>query len=282
MHCPRYVAILALVAGLLPSAANADSRMRYISASGTDGGAAANTCTNPTNPCQTLAWGISHTPAGGELVVLSQMHAQAGGVAFFTINKSITIHSAIPGGLHIQAFAYIGPPNFSIVTHYPALVIAAGPGDRVILDGLDIDVETQFGDGSLPQADGIRIDSGGEVFITNTNIRNISSAGFAAVAMKNATATRLTLDHVKLVGNAIGVKVASTPGSGHVKIFNSLLLANATAGVQVIGSGNDALLFNNQLLGSAKAIDLQSGGVARSYGSNIITNGDSPTSLPPL
>jgi hypothetical protein len=45
-------------------------------------------------------------------------------------------------------------------------------------------------------------------------------------------------------------------------MFRSLLLANYTAGVRVVNTGNDVLMAGSNVLGSVKALDFRMGGRA--------------------
>jgi hypothetical protein len=248
-----------LVAVMLVSATAAfgQSNTTYVSGLGSDG----NSC-NRAHPCQTFFEAISQTAAGGEVIAVD-----GGGFSgsTLTITKAITIR-AIGNEAGLQA-------QFS-----RGIVINAGPSDRIVLDGLDIDGLGQTG---RPGTTGIDIVSAGEVFINNTHIRGFSYDGDSAgISLHAPQAVRLTIRNSTISFNTVGVAITSGANLGHAKIFGSMLLSNSAAGVRVIGAGNNVLLSGDQVLGSPKALDLQSGAQATSYNDNVITNGDAAAKVP--
>jgi len=229
-----------LIVGL-PQAAAAQQSRSWVSGVGDD----ANPCSR-TAPCKTFAGALAKTVAGGEIDVLD-----AGSFGTVTITKSVTIRAqGVSAGV--------------LVTSGAAITVNAGAGDQVVLDGLTLE---GLGSGSA----GVSVIQAGDVLVTRTTISKFTQG----VAMGGATQVRVTLEESKLVGNVVGLALNTSGGQGHAKAFFNLFLSNLSAGVQVIGAGNDVLLSGNQVLGSAKALDLQSGGAARSFGDNVITNGDS-------
>jgi hypothetical protein len=119
------------------------------------------------------------------------------------------------------------------------------------------------------------------VFIRNSQLTSNRYSNYGGIYLANTSAAvRVVIDSTSVDHNSNGVVVKSGPGLGHVKITNSQFVANVTDGIQVVGAGNDVLLSNVSILGSAKALDLVSGGAAKSYGNNVITNGDVPTKVP--
>src|SRR5947209_20083296 len=106
-----------LVAMMLAAApANAQATRTWVSGVGDD----ANPCSR-TAPCKTFAGAISKTAPAGEINVLDP-----GGFGAVTITKSITIRSD-----HIEAGVLVSGTN--------GIVISAGPNDRIVLEGLDIE-----------------------------------------------------------------------------------------------------------------------------------------------
>jgi hypothetical protein len=61
--------------------------------------------------------------------------------------------------------------------------------------------------------------------------------------------------------------------------FHSKILDNITAGIQLIGATSDALLSGDKIIASPKSLDLQSGSTASSYGDNVLSAGDPPTTV---
>src|SRR6202050_3268951 len=115
--------------------ANAQATRTWVSGVGDD----ANPCSR-TAPCKTFAGAISKTTAAGEINVLDP-----GGFGAVTITKAITIRSD-----HIEAGV--------LVSGTDGIVVAAGPTDRVVLEGLDID-------GVTTGLNGVNITSGLRVYI---------------------------------------------------------------------------------------------------------------------
>src|SRR5947209_5706519 len=117
----RRIALLALVIGFLTpflaaAPAHAQATRTWVSGVGDD----ANPCSR-TAPCKTFAGAISKTAAGGEINVLDP-----GGFGAVTITKSITIRSD-----HVEAGVLVSGTN--------AIIVSAGPNDRIVLEGLDIE-----------------------------------------------------------------------------------------------------------------------------------------------
>jgi hypothetical protein len=247
--------VLLSAASLLPlTSAGAENLTSYVS---TQNGDDSNPCTLG-RPCYSFNAAIAVTVAGGEVMVLTP--GQYGGAS---IGKAITIRaSGIP------------------VTISGTFEIAAGASGKVELDGLDfraIILESGSETDTTDIAYGVDIQSASEVVVRDTSIRDYAIAG---IVLRNTGNVRLTIDNSRLSYNKIGIQVQSSPSMGHVKIVNSILLSNAVSGIQIAGAGNDALLAGTQILGSPKALDFVSGGSAKSYGSNVLTNGDVPAKIP--
>jgi hypothetical protein len=104
-----------LVAALYAPYAHAQATRTWVSGLGDD----VNPCSR-TSPCKTFAGAISKTAAGGEINVLDP-----GGFGAVTITKSISIISQFEAGVSVSGTN--------------GIVVNAGPKDRVLLDGLDIE-----------------------------------------------------------------------------------------------------------------------------------------------
>lgn len=240
-----------LLIGASPACAQATRT--WVSGVGDD----ASPCTR-TAPCKTFAGAISRTAVGGEISVLDP-----GGFGVVTITHAVTIRAD-----HVEAGIMAAGTN--------GITIAAGPGDQIVLDGLDVE-------GVGTGLDGIAIQSAGEVVIKNCNIHQFSGNG---VTVATGTPVRVIIRGSTIGENAgSGVSVNSTPGLGHVRIFDSMIHTNSNDGVNVNGSGNDALLFNDEILGNNRQINIStgvSGGMVYSLGNNIIpsSNGDNPAPYP--
>jgi len=236
-----------LVALALPGVAQAQATRTWISGVGDD----VNPCSR-TAPCKTFAGAISKTVAGGEIDVMDP-----GGFGAVTITKSITLRS-------------VGAEGGVLVANTNGIIINAGANDRVVIEGLTLE---GLGLAGFTSPNGINVLQAGNVLITRTSIHAFTNG----VHVGGSTASRVTLSNVQLVDNTVGVLVDNSAGLGKAKVFDSLLTANATAGFQINGAGNDVLLANNKVIGSVKAVDLISGGTAHSYGDNVLTSGDVPT-----
>lgn len=248
--------ILACLFVVLAGAAEpacAQATRTWISGVGDD----ANPCSR-TAPCKTFAGAISKTAAGGEINTLD-----SGGFGGVTITKSITLRA-----IGVQAGVLVAGTN--------GIVINAATTDKVVIEGLGL--EGLKNNGSVPPLNGILVVRAAEVLIRDCDIRNFDTG----ILLQNMDQTRVTVDQTLLTGSTNGIVINSAPGVGHVKLFNSLLVGNTTVGVKVTNAGNDVFIANDQILGSVKSLDIQSGGLVRSFGNNVIPTGDPPTSTTPL
>ena len=231
--------------------ADALANQTWVAAEGYDAG----NC-SAYNPCATLAYAHGQTAPGGTLSVMD-----TGNYGPLVITKAITLRT-----------------DFGTAAVVTSIRIAAGPNDKILLLGLDLEgigPATTYGYG-------VRVEQAREVLIQNCRIKDYTgdATNGAAVYIANTAATRVTVDSSTLFNNTMGVVVSNAPGgAGHLKLYRSLVLANPSAGVRVTAAGNDALLVGNIILGSAKALDIWAGGMVSSYGDNVLTSGDAPTIL---
>ncbi len=238
-----FVAIFMLQA----SPAMAQATRTWVSGVGDD----ANPCSR-TAPCKTFAGAISKTAAGGEINTLDP-----GGFGAVTITKSITIRSdGVEAGI--------------LVSGTNGIVINAGTGGRVVIEGIDFE---GLGTGLT----GINILQAREVIVRNTSIRNFTTAG---ITLNTPNKASLTLENVLITNNNIGVQVISSGLQGTARIFDSLIVTNTTAGVFVSGTGNKAEVSGNQIIVSTKCLSVAAGGVINSYGDNVLCPGDAPVIVP--
>jgi Right handed beta helix region len=241
------VALSALLLSATPAMAQATRT--WVSGVGDD----ANPCSR-TAPCKTFAGSISKTAAGGEINVLDP-----GGFGAVTITKSITIRSdSIEAGI--------------LVSGTNGVVINAGAGDRVILEGLDFE-------GLNTGLSGVNVLQAREVVVRKSTIRNFTVAG---ITLNSASKVRLVVEDSSFIGNTLGIQVIAATGNNSAKVNSSSFVSNATTGVRVTGATNSALLNANQFFGSAKGLELLSGGTATSYGNNVFDTlaNDAPTLVP--
>jgi hypothetical protein len=138
--------------------------------------------------------------------------------------------------------------------------INAGAADRFVIADVDL-VGTGTASG-IAYGYGVRVDGALEVLLQNVGIRDYQSGDATAVQITSAWQVRVTVDNCTIYNNQVGVLVTDNGGTGHLKMFRSLLLANYTAGVRVVNTGNDVLMAGSNVLGSVKALDFQNGGRA--------------------
>jgi hypothetical protein len=135
-----------LACSLSAAPAQAGPNRTWVSGHGTDSGGCALVA-----PCRTFAFALNQTAAGGEIDVLDPA-----GYGPVTITKAISINGVGVAGIHA------GSGN--------GVTINAGAGDSVHLRGLTIE---GLGSG----ANGILLNTGGNLEIENCVIRNFSKAG---------------------------------------------------------------------------------------------------------
>ncbi|WP_218647575.1 hypothetical protein [Sphingobium lactosutens] len=238
------------------SVAHAQATRTWVSGVGDD----VNPCSR-TAPCKTFAGAISKTAAGGAINVLDP-----GGFGAVTITKSITIRSD-------------GAEAGILAAGTNGIIINAAPTDRIVLEGLDID----GGSPISPGIDGVRILAAGEVVINKSVIRNFIGGGSGTGVNINAsTKVRVTIADSVINNNLYGVRIpALATNDMHLKMFDTLLVANSTAGLSVAGAGNDALISGNKFIGP-KSLEILTSGKVTSYGDNVLTSGSTPTTTVPL
>jgi hypothetical protein len=159
-----------LVAVLCAPDAYAQATRTWVSGLGDD----VNPCSR-TSPCKTFAGAISKTAAGGEINVLDP-----GGFGAVTITKSISIISQFEAGVSVSGTN--------------GIVVNAGPKDRVLLDGLDIE-------GLGTGLNGVHITSAEKVTIRKCSIRNFTERG---VDLEGKANTQVYLQDSQIINNAGG------------------------------------------------------------------------------
>jgi len=252
MAALRLVTALAL-ALMLPTPARAGMDQTWIAAEGVDSGLCLIYL-----PCRTLAFALDQTAPSGTINVID-----SGDYGAVTVDKAITIRSEL------------GQPSM-----IASITIKAGANDRVMIQGIDLQgTATALG---LAYPYGISVIQAADVLIHNVRIKDYNAPGTvgSGVYINSQSWTRVTISDCLIFNNTVGVWVTSSgPGGAHLKAFHSLLLANTESGVRVVGTGNDAWMSNNSMLGSTKAMDLRNGGTARSFANNAITSGEAPIGM---
>ncbi|QGM46238.1 right-handed parallel beta-helix repeat-containing protein [Methylocystis heyeri] len=242
---------VALLLGAAPAAAQATRT--WVSGVGDD----ANPCSR-TAPCKTFAGAISKTAVAGEINVLDP-----GGFGAVTITKSITIRSD-----HTEAGVLVSGTN--------GVVVSAGAGDTVILEGLDFDGANGTG------LDGVHIIGGGATYVINCTIRHFSQNGVSIAT--NTAGSRVFIQDSKIIANAGGLNVQGAGGVANVGIVShSIIDHNSSFAVQANGAGNLISVGNSVLSGSPIAINLLNGASAVSFGpSNSVSGSGAFTSTAPF
>ena len=248
------VAMLAAMSAGAP--AYATTSMTYVMGEGADMGAC-----DVWSPCLTLAYALAQTTAGGTINV-----EDSGNYGAVVINKALTIRSDSSDPVMIAS-----------------IQINAAPTDQVEIIGLTFNGMN----GTTPYTYGVQVTQAAQVLISGCKFWNYGTSGTpsGAVYIAPISFSRVTVTDTQMFNNAVGVTITLAPtavagSSAHLKIFHSFLSSNTDAGIRAIGTGNDALIESSQIFGSTKAVDLQNGGAARSYGDNVITNGDALIPVP--
>jgi len=234
------------LASFLASPASAQATRTWVSGVGND----ANPCSR-TAPCKTFAGAISKTAPAGEINVLDP-----GGFGAVTITKSLTIRSD-----HIEAGVLVSGTN--------GIVVAAGAGDRVILEGLDIE-------GLGTGIHGVSITSGKEVYVIRCAIRHFTQNGVNLAS--STSGGHLFLNDSYVLFNAGGVNVSAA--TNIASITNTSILSNTSFGVRANSAsaiiGVETSVINNSPTGIS---NLVAGGQVISVGpSNLVTGAGAFTS----
>jgi hypothetical protein len=248
-------ACLAAIAACLLFAvpAHAQATRTWVSGVGDD----ANPCSR-TAPCKTFAGAISKTATAGEINVLDP-----GGFGALTITKSISvICTGVEAGV--------------LVSGTPGITVAAQPGDRVVLRGLDFQ---GLGTGT----NGVNFVSGLELIIDKCNIQAFATNG---VNVNTSTANaRVIIKETTIVGNGTngtsntgGVTVTQNGGAIFVGILNSLLEQNQNYAVQTTGASATVALANDFL--GPTGLNIVSGQIVSFGPSSIIGGATNPSSTP--
>jgi hypothetical protein len=215
------------------SMAQAQATRTWVSGVGDD----VNPCSR-TAPCKTFAGAISKTAAGGEISVLDP-----GGFGAVTINKSITIDGGTGSGwASILNSATNGVNIIAAATDTVTLrnltINGAGPNPGLngirIAGGRKVFIENVQVFGNLaadPNGRGITDvrTTNGQLFISNSVIRNNGQSGVVILAGTGATTIDVQLSNVQLIGNGNAGLTAST--GSNVTMIDSIASGNVNYGV---------------------------------------------------
>ncbi len=232
-----------LMAGLLfvATPACAQASRTWVSGVGDD----ANPCSR-TAPCKTFAGAISKTAAGGEISVLDP-----GGFGALTITKAITINgdgtlaSILVAGTN-AIVVNAGPNDVVIIRHISINGIGSGLNGISFLAGKQLNLENVRIYGFSGRGIDVALASGGELYVTDTNIANCLTGIRLSTSAGQVLAT---LDNVRLENMTTGFEAAS--GSSFANIRHSNISGNSANGVlasgplTVINVEDSMLGFNN-------------------------------------
>jgi hypothetical protein len=212
---------------LLLCASGATAQRTFVASTGND----SNPCTR-TAPCRTFQVAVNAAPAGGEVVALD-----SAGYGTFSINKSLTVEAAdgVYAGVAVTA------PGVGVVV--------TGSSSAVVLKGLTI-----YGNGGTQQGGiGVPTNNGLILHVENCVLNGLSSYGIQFLASTlevkdtifrgdffgillnlegSVPATSVTMDHVRLEGNNIGLQATS---GVVISIRDSVAAANSV-GLQAFGN----------------------------------------------
>jgi Right handed beta helix region len=271
------LSILALLVALVfaSAPAYAQATRTWVSGTGDD----ANPCSR-TAPCKTFAGAISKTASNGEINVLDP-----GGFGAVTIIKPITISS-----WGFEAGVLVSGTN-AIVVNVP------NASDVVILRGLDIE-------GLATGLNGVSVITGGNVTVENSTINRftvsginfaptvagsqlhvsdtiIRNNGLAAsgqgILVNPSGAAKVTLEHVRLDSNTLGLNVKGSPNVSvsNSIVTNTLFAGLVTANSSVLTVENSVVSHNATGINCAAGTTVRLGNVSLTDNTIALTTGGS-------
>jgi hypothetical protein len=233
----------ALALLLQAAPAHAQASRTWVSGVGDD----ASPCSR-TAPCKTFAGAISKTAVNGEINCLDP-----GGFGAVTITKSITIDchevfasilNALTNGINIAFDSFAGGAapdvrktvrlrNLNLNGVNTGLIGIRITGGATIAAGVVI-IEDCLIDGSATGVFDQRT-GGGELYISNTTVRNTGSDGIAISPGPGVAGARIdaAFDNVRTQHTRVGVTVIN---NGRVMINRSVLAGNSMAGIFALGT----------------------------------------------
>ena len=235
----------ASLAFVLPAApAHAQASRTWVSGVGDD----ANPCSR-TAPCKTFAGAISKTALNGEINCLDP-----GGFGAVTITKSITIDcheifaSILNSGTNAINIAFnsfnaadvrktVRLRNININGVDTGLVGIRITGGSVITAGVVI-IEDCLIDGEFAGSATAIFDErtgGGELYISNTTVRNTGFNGIVILPGQGSVAggrIDAAFDNVRVLNSGFGIVIGN---NGRVMINRSVISGNGSVGIQVGG-----------------------------------------------
>jgi hypothetical protein len=240
-------AILGCALYTLP--AHAQATRTWVSGVGDD----ANPCSR-TAPCKTFAGAISKTAPGGEINCLDP-----GGFGALTITKSISIICGEAGEAGV------------LVSGTPGITVAAGPSDKVFLEGLDFQ---GLGTGT----NGINFVSGAQLIVNKCKINGFATNGVNVASNTSGAVVVINKSLIYVNGtngtaNTGGVTVQGAGGvTNNVEIIDTLIQSNANYGVQVTGAAN-SVSFVRSVVAVTGIVSVNSGKLFSIGPSNFFITG---------
>ncbi len=264
-------AVIVLTLGIC-SFANAQATRTWVSGVGDD----ANPCSR-TAPCKTFAGAISKTATAGEISALDPA-----GFGALTVTKSITVNGdgTLAGILNAGVNGIIiNDTTGNAVVYIKSLSInGAGTGLNGIrfIAGKQLYVEncSIIGQGNTSAGNGfgILVDlaaTGKHIFVKNTSIRNVATAG-----IKIQTSTGFVagvFDRVSVEGLPRGIIVGN---NGFISVRDSSISLNTAVGIDIQGSGGATASVENCLLNNnPTAINVAANAILNLSSSTLESNG---------
>ena len=212
---------LLFVVGLAMAPAHAQATRTWVSGVGND----ANPCSR-TAPCKTFAGAISKTAPSGENNCLDP-----GGFGGLTITKAISIICGESGEAGV------------LVSGTPGFTVAAGPNDKVILEGLDI-----YGLGT--GTNGVNFASGLVLIINKCKISYFATTGLNVAS--NTAGARVVITSSQILSNGTsgngatgGVAVQGNGVNNLAILIDTVVENNLNFGVQSTGAANKAAFLRS-------------------------------------
>jgi hypothetical protein len=292
------VVVVLCAALAMPAGARALASRTWVSGVGDD----ANPCSR-TAPCKTFAGAIAQTAPGGEIDALDP-----GGFGALTITKAITVDG---GGGQVASVLAAGTP---------AIVVAAGAADHVILRNL------RFNGFNGSGTTGVEFNSGASLRIENSQIFGFGQSGVSDasstpnsslvvsgtsiddnggdgvfVTPASGVAGQALLENDTLEENHCGLAVGafgangatpdfttdcgtanSGPAASGVTVGVSGTSASANAGAGIFANGLPSTIFlsNASVFGNATGLRTKNGGSIVSMGANNSVYGNGSNGSP--
>jgi hypothetical protein len=199
--------VTALVCLLPAVPAHAGAPRTFLSAAGND----SNSCANVVTPCRHLAAAFAATAADGEIYVLDPANYGS-----LTITHGVSIEG--------HGWASIAPVSGS-----PAITINANAGDAINIIGVVLDGT------ALAGTTGIQFNSGGNLVVRDSVIRNFGGSGIAFAPTSSA---EFAVSNTLVANNgSLGIYVQ--PSGNNIRViavFNRVEAYNNNMGIGLYGN----------------------------------------------